>query len=352
MRISSGWRTMRVIKRFIPLLGSALLLFDASSAATAQTGDAFYRTATVTLLVAADAGGGYDVYARTFMPFLRRHIAGNPTIIVQNMPGNGGVRMGNYLFNDAKKDGSVIGLTLSPVILSQLMEPHQVRYDADKFAWLGTIDSQTNVLSVWAARTPVRTIDDAKKKEVTIGATNPDSFLYQEPALMNALLDTKFKIVKGYKGVNDLNLALERGEVDGQVSPWSSWKSDRPDWLSQGKLVHLIRTGAPSDDLPGVPQFAGLVSGERAKSLVGLLDMSSLLGRSIAAPPGAPAERVAILRQAFTDAVHDPEFRAEMEKRKLPVSFRSGEDLQSYVGSALRTPPSTIQEFLELITPK
>ena len=113
------------------------------------------------------------------------------------------------------------------------------------------------------------------------------------------LLNTRFKLVKGYKGVNDLRLALERGEIDGQVSPWSSWKSDRPHWLKEGKIIQIIRTGAAADDLPGVPSFASLVSGEHAKTLVELLDMSSILGRSIAAPPGVPQEKIRLLRRAL-----------------------------------------------------
>ena len=120
----------------------------------------------------------------------------------------------------------------------------------------------------------------------TIGATNPNSFLYQEPTLMNALLQTKFNVVSGYKGVRDLNLALERGEIDGQVSPWSTWKSEHQDWLKSGKVVALIATGAPASDLPDIPLFANLVKDARATSLVRLLDSSSILGRSVAAPKG------------------------------------------------------------------
>ncbi|MCC6890517.1 MAG: hypothetical protein IT536_18485 [Hyphomicrobiales bacterium] len=306
----------------------------------------------ITLTVAADVGGGYDIYARTIAPYLSRHLKGNPNVVVQNLPGVGGVRMANHLFNEARKDGSVIGLTLSAVVLSQLMRPTQVRYDAGKFVWIGTIEAQTNVLSVWSARSPVKSIEEAKKTEAVIGTTNPDSFLYQEPALMNALLDTRFKLVKGYKGVNDLRLAMERGEIDGHVSPWSSWKSDRPNWLTEGRLIHIVRTGAPADDLPGVPHFASLVHGSRNKSLVELLDMSSVLGRSIAAPPGVPHDKVRMLRIALAAATADPSFLKDMASKKLPVSYRSGEDLQAYVAAALRTSPSVVLEFTKLVVGK
>ena len=169
---------------------------------------------------------------------------------------------------------------------------------------------------------------------------------------MNALLNTRFKIVKGYKGVNDLRLALERGEIDGQISPWSSWKSDRPDWLKEGKIIQIIRTGAPADDLPGVPSFVSLVTDERAKALVGLLDMSSILGRSIAAPPGVPPERVPLLRRALASAVSDREFLSDMAKKKLPVSYRNGDELQAYVADALKTPASVVREFANLMIQK
>ena len=156
----------------IALAGLVTLVASASPSA-GEPASAPYGT-DVTLTVAADVGGGYDIYARTIAPYLKRHLPGNPSIIVQNMPGLGGVRMANHLFNDARKDGSVVGLTLSPVVLSQLMHPAQVRYDANKFIWIGTIEAQTNVLSVWAARSPVKSIDAAKKTEISIGATNPE----------------------------------------------------------------------------------------------------------------------------------------------------------------------------------
>lgn len=331
-----------------PLLGGLLAAMVACGAGVAEPQSKPYGM-DITFTVAADAGGGYDIYARTLVPYLRRHLPGNPAIIVQNLPGQGGVRMANHLFNEARRDGSFIGLPLSPVVLSQLMRPTQVRYDANRFTWIGTVEAQTNVLSTWTARTKVKSIDDARKIEIAVGTTTPDSFLYQEPALMNALLQTKFKLVKGYKGVNDLRLALERGEIDAHVSPWSSWKSERPDWLRDGRITVLISTGAQTDDLPGVPTFARLVSGDRDKELVALLDMSSVLGRSIAAPPEVPADKIRQLRQALTAAVADRDFLTEMAAKKLPVSFRSGEDLQSYVAGALRTPAAVVSEFSKLI---
>lgn len=327
-------------------------MLQASAQVRAQTADEFYKNNDITLIVAADVGGGYDLYARALAPYLKRHIASHPNVIVQNMPGAGGLRMANHMAANAKPDGSVIGLTLSPVVLNQLTQPGQVRYDAREFVWIGTIDAQTNVLFVAAAKTPVRSIDDAKRTTVTIGATNPNSFLYQEPAMMNALLGTKFKIVSGYKGVKDLNLAVERGEVDGQVSPWSTLKSEHPDWLSSGKVVNIIATGAPTSDLPGVPMLADMVKDARGKSLVSLLDSSSILGRSIAAPRGTPADRAAVLRRALAAAVKDPEFLAEMEKRQLPVQYRSGEQLQAFVKQALDTPPEAVKTFLELVAPR
>ena len=334
------------------ILAAALLLTLQPSPSPAQTADEFYKSNDITLVVATDVGGGYDLYARALAPYLKRHISSHPNVVVQNMPGAGGMRMANYMAANAKTDGSVIGLTLSPVVLNQLTQPAQVRYDASEFVWIGTIDAQTNVLFVAAAKTPVRSIEDARKTVVTIGATNANSFLYQEPAMMNALLATKFKIVSGYKGVKDINLAVERGEVDGQVSPWSTVKSEFRDWLSSGKIINIIATGAPTNDLPGVPMLADLVNDVRAKSLVALLDSSSVLGRSIAAPKGTPADRVAVLRAALAAAAKDPEFLAEMEKRQLPVQYRSGDQLQAFVKQALTTPPEAVKAFLDVVGPQ
>lgn len=339
------------MRRLTALLAAALLVSTAA-AAPAQSPAEFYKVNDVTLLVAADVGGGYDAYARTLAPFLKRHIPGNPNVIVQNMPGAGGLRLANHMAAGVKADGTVIALPLSTVALNQLIRAGQVRYDAREFVWLGTVDAQTNLLAVSSAKTQVRSLDDAKQIVATIGATNPNSFLYQEPALMNALLGSKFKIVGGYKGVRDLNLALERGEIDGQVSPWSTWKSERQDWLKSGKVVPIIATGARTSDLANVPLLADLVKSPRDQSLVRLLDSSSILGRSLAAPKGTPANLVQALRAALAAAVKDAEFIAEMDKRQLPVQYRSGEELQAYVKTTVETPPDTVKSFLEMVAAK
>jgi tripartite-type tricarboxylate transporter receptor subunit TctC len=334
------------------LLAAAAIALPTLFAANARGEDAFYQGKNLTFLVAADVGGGYDLYARALAPYLKQHLPGHPTIIVQNMPGAGGIVMANYMARNAKADGTVIGLMLSPVALNQLTRPKQIGYDARKFVWLGTIDAQTNVLFVGSAKTAVRSLADAKKTEVVIGATNANSFLYQEPKLMNALLQTRFKVVGGYKGVRDLDLALERGEIEGHVSPWSTVKSEHPDWLKDGKIINIIATGADADDLPGVPKFADLVQDPAGKALVRLIDMSSILGRSVAAPAGLPAARTAELRTAIGAAVNDPAFHAEMAQRKLPVQYRSGEKLQAYVEEALKTPPEAVAEFLKIVNTK
>jgi len=331
------------------VLTAMALVVPALSSNDAQAADDFFKNKNVSFVVAADAGGGYDLYARALAPYLKQHIPGNPNIIVQNMPGAGGIAMANYMASQASTDGLVIGLTLSPIALDQLTRPTQVHYDARKFVWLGTIDSQTNVLFVAAAKTTIRSIADAEQTEVVIGATNANSFLYQEPKLMNVLLHTKFKIVDGYKGVRDLDLALERGEVAGHVSPWSTVKSEHADWLKDGKIVNIIRTGAVTDDLPGVPYFTDLAKDPEAKALTGLLDMSSILGRSIAAPPGIPPERTRILREGLAAAVNDPAFVADMEKRELSVQYQSGEQLQAYVAKALETSPEIVATFIKLV---
>lgn len=340
------------MRTFTAILSALALAVAASAPHAARAADDFYKNKNVTFLVAADVGGGYDLYARALAPYLKQHIPGHPNIIVQNMPGAGGIVMANYMATHAATDGSVIGLTLSPVVLNQLTRPKQIHYDASKFVWLGTIDAQTNVLFVSAAKTTVRSIADAEKTEVVIGATNANSFLFQEPKLMNALLHTKFKIVGGYKGVRDLDLALERGEIAGHVSPWSTVKSEHGDWLKDGKIVIVIRTGAATADLAGVPYLIDLVKDPKAKALASLVDMSSILGRSLAAPPGTPAERTKVLREAVAAAIKDPAFVAEMDRRKLPVQYRSGEDLQAYVAKALETSPATVATFLELLASK
>jgi tripartite-type tricarboxylate transporter receptor subunit TctC len=305
----------------------------------------FYRDKTVTMLIPAGAGGGYDLYGRTIAKHLTRHIPGNPNIIMNYLAGGGGLIAAKKMALVAPRDGSFIGIPLASVVVAQLIQPKRVDFNVGDLSWLGTIAELNTVISVWHTQN-VRSLEDVKKREVTLGATQKGSFLFQQPIIVNALLGTKFKPILGYKSTADLDLAVERGEVGGRGQFWASWQSSRPDWLAQGKLVHLLQVGKTKiKELPDVPSLSQFVKTDRERAIVGFLYINTAMGRTMYAPPKLPASRLAALRKAISALTEDPEFLKDMAKRKLPVKPGSGEELEAFVKEVLRTPPDVVAEL-------
>ena len=305
----------------------------------------FYRGKTVTLIVGSGAGGGFGLNGRLAGNHIGKHIPGNPAVIVQFMRGGGGTKAANYVYNVSPKDGSVISMPISSIVANQLVRPKGVRFDGTKFSWLGSITSLGSVLSVWHTA-PVKTLDEAKKTEVILGATNPNSSWYRMVKLMNPLLGTKFKIITGFKGGKGVNLAMERGEIHGRALIWASTKARQGHWLKAGKLVHLAQIGPyKMSDLPNVPRFIDLAKTEDAKTMVRFLHLTGLIGRALHTPPNVPGERVAALRKAFDATMKDPAFVADYEKRKLPLGPTKGVKLQAFIEKVAQTPKSTLDKL-------
>ena len=316
--------------RLATALGFVLLLGGWVSAVKAEDVAAFYAGRQITFIAPTSAGGGFDLYSRLFVEGVRKYLPGQPTIIVQNMPGAGGLRSAAYMFNLAPKDGTVIGMPLSSVPLSEALEPNTAKYRSADFGWIGTITPETDVLGVFRS-TGLAGIDDARKKQVTVGATGKLGMLALNVYLSNALLGTKFKVVLGYPSGNEVNLAMDNGEIQGRTSQWTSWKSQRPQWIADGKVNFLLQIGPREAELPQVPAFLDLVQTPRAQAMVRLLQTDQVLGRSIYAPPGIPSERLAALRDAFDKTVHDPEFIARVTGAGLYVKPLSGAALESEI---------------------
>ena len=324
--------------------GAGIGVFAAGPAAAGPVAD-FYSGKTVTMIVGSGAGGGYGLNGRILGRHLGQHIPGNPTVVLQFMQGQGGVKAANYVFNVSPKDGSIIHVPISSIVESQLLRPKGIMFDGAKFNWLGSITSLSSVLSIWHT-TPAKTIDDAKKTQIVLGSPSGHSFIYRMPKLMNALLGTKFKIIVGYKGSRGVDMALERGEIQGRAMVWASTKAKRGDWLKQGKLTHLIQIGPNVvTDLPGLPRFIDLVKGEKEKSMVRFLHATGLIGRALLAPPGVPKARVAALRQAFDATMKDAGFMQDINKRKLPFGPTSGKKLQAFIESVVATPNSVLTQI-------
>jgi tripartite-type tricarboxylate transporter receptor subunit TctC len=240
----------------------------------------------------------------------------------------------------------VIGTPLSTAIVFAATDPKEVMFDARKFSWLGSLAVVQDVISVWHTA-PAKTIDEAKKIELVMGATGKGSNSFQDIALANNLLGTKFKPVRGYKGGAEINIAIERGEVHGRSTTWETWPGSHPDWLKEKKVVHLAQLGPRKlaeigDD---IPLFRDLVRDGEEKAIVDFVGLSLTMGRSVYAPPGVPADRIAALRTALIETVKDPAYIAAAQRLALDtVTYQPGEVIEKVVGDAFSLPPALIEK--------
>jgi tripartite-type tricarboxylate transporter receptor subunit TctC len=319
-----------------------------ATASAAAGAASYFEDKQLEIIVGVSPGGGYDLNARILASNLSRHLPGKPSIIVRNMPGAGGVKAANFMANVAQRDGTIMSLPLSSIVSGHLLQPERMRYDPVQFNWVGTITSMSDTIAVWHTA-PVKTVEGAKRTELILGTSSKSSQLYQEPALMNALLGTKFKVVQGYKGGTEINLAMERGEIHGRSNIWSSWKAQKSQWLAEGKIVHLVQIGPKIDELPDVPSLIDLVKSDRDKAMVEFLHSIMTMGRSIYTTPAVPADRVEVLRAAFMATMKDAAYLKEMTSKKMPVSPMPGDVLQQYVVKTMKMPKQIIEDVKKAI---
>jgi tripartite-type tricarboxylate transporter receptor subunit TctC len=317
------------------LCGALLALLVAPIAAQAQTVAEFYRGKTVNVYIGVGVGGEYDIQARLVARHLGKHIPGNPTVVPQNMTGAGGLRMINYLYNIAPKDGANIGMIANAFPAIQAAGIAGVQFDAAKMQWIGSIAAAVETMAVWHT-TGVKSIEDARHREVVAGASARGAITFIYPQMMNEFLGTKFKIVTGYPGGNQINLAMERGEVEARNNTWSSWKATKAAWLAEKKIAVIAQAGprAPDLDAPSVEDAART---PEERLLIELVVSGTQLGRPFATNE-APADRVAALRSAFAATMKDPEFLAEAKALNFDVEPVLGEKMQKIVEKVLATP--------------
>jgi tripartite-type tricarboxylate transporter receptor subunit TctC len=317
------------------LAAVALALLAWPVGAQAQSAADFYRGKTLNMYIGVGVGGEYDIQARLVARHIGKHIPGNPTVVPQNMTGAGGLRMINYLYNVAPKDGLSIGMIANAFPAMQAAGIAGVQFDAAKMGWIGSIAAGCETMAVWHAA-GVTSIDDARKREVVAGASARGAITFIYPQMMNEFLGTKFKIVTGYPGGNQINLAMERGEVEARNNTWSSWKATKADWLRDKKIAIIAQAGprAPDLDAPSVEDAART---PEEKLLIELVVSGTQLGRPIATN-AAPPERVAALQSAFAATMHDPEFQAEAKALNFEVDPVLGEKMQTIVEKVLATP--------------
>ena len=307
----------------------------------------FYRGKTVNLLIGVGAGGEYDLQARLIAKYIGKYIPGNPAVLPQNMTGASGLKMINYLATVAAHDGTYVGMIQNTLPALQAIGLDGAQFDAATFNWLGTMAPVVETVAVLRS-TGVTTVEGARDRQIVAGATARGSITYTFPALMNELFSTKFKLVTGYMGGNEINLAMERGEVEARNNTWSSWKATKPAWLSEHKIAIIAQSGPRPADLDA-PLVAELTKTPEDRRLVDLIFSGTLLGRPLATTPDVPAERVAALRSAFDQTIRDPEFLAEAKTLNFDVDPVHGIDMQKAVERIHDVPPALARRAKQLL---
>jgi tripartite-type tricarboxylate transporter receptor subunit TctC len=316
----------------------------AAHSARAQDADDFFRGKQLSIFIGSTAGGGYDAYARLLARHIGAHLPGNPTVVPKNMPGGGGLAVANYLYNKAPRDGTEIGIVQNGVPFERLFQTlspggKSAQFDAEKFGWIGSM-TQTVFVAVTWHDAPVKTIEDARKTQVIFGASAPSSDSSILAEMSNNLLGTKFKIVHGYDGAAAVDLAMENGEIQGEAGKdWTTLTSTRPQWIADHKINILVQMGlTPHPALKGVPMALDLARTPQDRRIMELVFAKYGMSRPFMAPPGLPAERLALLRRAFADAMRDPALLDEARQIGAEIRPVNGEDVEKLVTQILATP--------------
>lgn len=312
--------------------------------------ETFYKGRNIQLVIATSAGGDYDIRARLIARNIGRHIPGNPQVIPQNMPGGGGLQAANWVASVASRDGTVLVSLVQSAPMNQLMDGEGVRYDAGKFLWIGNTTSSPNTVVTWHT-TGVRTLEEAKQKEVVLGAGGLATQAVFYPLVMNATLGTKFKLIHGYPGGNETNMAMERGETGGRGSnSWASWVATKPDWLREKKINILVQIGLKKHpQLADVPLLMELGQTPEDRAILRFMSTDTEFSRAINTTEGVPAARLEALRRAFDATMKDPQFLSEIDRLKADLSTSTGEEVQRIVADYLATPRSVVDRAKSIL---
>jgi tripartite-type tricarboxylate transporter receptor subunit TctC len=317
--------------------------------ASADPVEDFYRGKQIDLVIGYSPGGTYDLYARLVSRFLGDFIPGKPRIVTRNMPGAGSRLAAGWVYNIGPKDGTVIATADQSLAVEQAMGDKALTIDVSKFNYIGNPNADNNTTATWFT-SGVKTIDDAKTRDVPTGATG-GSTSSQYPKAMNAILGTRFQVITGYPGGNDINLALEKGEVMARGSnSWAAWKATRPDWLRDKKINILVQIGLhKAPDLPDVPLLVDLAKNDEDRAVLKLLSASVDIGRPLFVAPGVPQERVKALRDAFDRMVKDPGFLEAAKRENFDIDPVSGEQMQKIVNEIIATPKPIADRLTKII---
>jgi len=329
---------------------AAILALCPISLGHAQSPADFYKGKTIDLYIGYSAGGGYDVYARALARHMPRFIPGNPTIVPKNMPGAGSLVLANWLYNVAARDGTAFGTIGRGTAFDPLLGSTKAQFDAAKFNWIGSMNDEVSVCVAWHT-TGIATLEQVMQNELTVGGTGPAADTDQFPKVLNATIHTKFKIIAGYPGGNDIDLAMERGEVMGRCGwSWSSVIATHTQWFDENKINVLVQLSLRKHgDLPNVPLVMDFAKTSEERQIFKLVFARQPMGRPFLAPPGIPADRTAALRKAFTDTMKDPGFLAEAEKMQLEINPVSGEAVQEIMQEVNQTPKAIAAAVADMV---
>jgi tripartite-type tricarboxylate transporter receptor subunit TctC len=330
-----------------PIGFAATLLAIALTTAAARADD-FYRGKTLEIIVSSSVGAdSYDALSRLVARHIAAHLAGEPNVVVRNMPGAGGILAANQLYNLAPRDGTTIGMLDQSIFETQLFKVPGLKADVAKMNWIGRIIANNAVLFAWHTAA-VKKIEDADTKPLIVCSTGSAGQLRW--TMLKRLLGFKFKLVTGYKGSGDGLVAMERGEVEALSMPWTVFRVIRADWLRDKKVNVLLQTGLDAaPDLPGVPRLVDLGRNAEERQILELFSQPEKVGRSLTAPPGLPPGRVAELRAAFMATTKDPDFLADAARMRLDLSPLSGAELQSIIEKSFDYSPSIVAKADALI---
>ena len=309
-------------------------------------------TRPITIYVAGTAGGGIDLYARLVGRHLGRHVPGNPSVNVQDMPGAGGIRAANFLADSAPKDGTALTTFPGGPLIEPLIGARNPGYDMSKFNWIGAVSRDVSLCVSWGP-TPFKTIDDAKKQEMVLAGTGAGSETDTYPLILNDTIGTKFRLITGYLGSKETFMAIEGGEVHGRCGlTLSSLEASKPDWLRDHLVNVILQLGFEKNPKAGdAPLIFDLLTKEADKQLFALFLTGTAMGRPFAAPPGTPPGKVELLRKAFDDTMKDPEFLADGKTMQAEISPTSGAEAQALIARVYATPRDVVERAKRLITP-
>ncbi len=330
------------------LICGALAALGCASFARAQSAEAFYRGKSIDMVIGYPPGGSNDLYARIVARHMGAHVPGNPTIVIRNMPGAGSIVAGNYIYNIAPRDGTVMGIISPTSPLDEKLGATGVKFESAKFTWIGRATSTTHV-SFFSRNGPVQTIEDMFTKDSKMSATGAGSTVVVYPTVMNNVLGTKFNLVMGYRGSGEAMLALARGEVDGHSTSLDALNAEHPDWITGGDVRILVQYGATRHPaLPDVPTCFEIAKTDEQRRILGAVMSSVEVGKMFFSTPGVPAERTEALRRGFDAMTKDPEFVADVASARMDLLPLRGEDLQKVVDGVANIEPALLEQVKKI----